>query len=101
MRSPEEQKKLWAWKKRKRYALAHGGEFNEPCPVALGQRGRPSLSVRPHSEPLVGSALIRHKLRGLVIRQTLLSKCAYYDDWEQDVQKNDQQIREMRELLAA
>jgi len=47
-----------------------------------------------------GRKELLHRLRGLEIRSQLLENCeVLYDGWQEDVESNNQQLREVRERL--
>jgi hypothetical protein len=57
--------------------------------------------AKPQASDRKSSSVKRllHRKRGLEIRRELLSKSVFYDGWEEDVAANNNQLRDIGDLL--
>jgi hypothetical protein len=93
-----DQRAYWLWKYRKREAKRKGLPFTEPKPIRL--TSPPKAAPRFIDRKPCGTKSLLWKKRSLEIKRELLSNSVIYDGWEDDVAANNQQLADVRDLIA-
>lgn len=101
MEIQDERRAYWQWQWRKKQAKKKGLPFTEPKPVSTAKKLFSAPKAAPHAQDKKSFSVKRllHRRRGLEIRAELLSKSVFYDGYEADVAANNDQLRDVQDLL--
>ncbi|HXC62183.1 MAG TPA: hypothetical protein VNV63_05875 [Nitrospiria bacterium] len=95
-----DQRAYWLWQYRKKEAKRKGLPFTEPKPVSTAKlTSAPKAPPRFIDQKPCRTKALLWKKRSLEIKRELLSKSVFYDGFEADVAANNQQLRDVHDLL--